>query len=326
MISKREKWYFAALLAAVTVISVLIWISIHHSAVPVIAAPFVFALVAVVGMTVGSTTIGRTKRTKGHWFVFCGCVIFFGFTTAYHAIPGSPDNRDLKNLFMMFTSVFGASSITAGIKYWSDHSLDRLTGAGVTPIAAPAPRRRVHWFQMATLTLQVAGIGVGLLVIWQINIAQKQITDGAYAAAGAWMLDLDKQFVDHPELRPFFYESEKITKTTPVELKRRVDATSEYMLDVWDSFLHTRFGGSHRPLQPSWRSYMIDVLNSSNCLVRYCEDHVKWYNQDGEFYQLVYEPWRNSPAGRRMLAGIESDRYEHEAASKAQEANSAGKS
>jgi len=104
----------------------------------------------------------------------------------------------------------------------------------------------------------------GCSALWQ---GWTEIQDSKYVSANSWTIDLDKAFLDKPELRPYFYENAAFT--TNDTNYEEVMAMSEYMLDTLDSFVNHRFVTEKKPVQQSWKNWMFFCFSNSPALRYY---------------------------------------------------------
>ena len=74
-----------------------------------------------------------------------------------------------------------------------------------------------------------------VVVVWNQVQSRTVARDGIYAKASDWTFDLDKVFVQYPELRPYFYANKDIDEKDPVY--PRALAVAEYTADTMDSVL-----------------------------------------------------------------------------------------
>jgi hypothetical protein len=90
---------------------------------------------------------------------------------------------------------------------------------------------------------------------------------------------LDEIFIDHPELRPYFYSGKDISEGNPDY--QRALATAEFILDL--------FGTSFdlMPQYPknwssgdAWKAYIQQTFASSPILCWYLDEHIDWYHTE----------------------------------------------
>jgi len=150
--------------------------------------------------------------------------------------------------------------------------------------------RRVKFsLDFAGLVVNVLGFGIA---IYTLHGAAVAFENQVYTNSAPWFLDLDKAFIDKPELRHYFYRDN--TKSEPANdrlYRPRALAMAEYILDVFDSYLAQRTEYGHQSIPADWTNWMSHTFTSSPLLVRYLEDHKEWY-QSGVLYQKVYLKWK----------------------------------
>ena len=115
---------------------------------------------------------------------------------------------------------------------------------------------------------------VSLLIAWRIGARTLRIT--TYRSATDLMLEVDRLFVAHPKLRPYFYENVACPRGHADH--HRVQAIAELELDV----LECIWDGSRtysKADRESWAKYINDTLKRSPALQAMRADPRKqgWY-------------------------------------------------
>lgn len=150
-------------------------------------------------------------------------------------------------------------------------------------------RPRPTWADVGMLFVTFAGFA---LTIYMIYDAAEAFKSSNYSNASPMILDLDKEFVEHPELRPYFYQdgTNQVVRANPGDTNYvQVMAMSEYMLDTFDSFLAQRVRYGHQKIDTDWTDWMKDTFSHSPTLAHYMKEHKNWY-KSGELYK-VYQEW-----------------------------------
>lgn len=158
------------------------------------------------------------------------------------------------------------------------------------------------WIDISMLVVTTLGF---FAACWTISDTAKAFRGSIYSSASPWIFDIDKVFIENPDLRPYFYAD---YRRAPIYFTRRdlkspeaekaylkTCAMAEYILDTFDSYLSTRTKFGHDTLadEEGWKQWMRDTFRASPVLVRYMEEHMSWY-ADGELYKQVYKDWRAS--------------------------------
>jgi hypothetical protein len=94
------------------------------------------------------------------------------------------------------------------------------------------------------------------------------------------VLALDRVFLDHPELRPYFYEGKDLDKSDPL-LYAQVEAVAEMHLDVFDYNLNYRLlfpKEYHFP--EGHESFIREMLAQSPIMRRALEKRAAWYSPE----------------------------------------------
>jgi hypothetical protein len=116
---------------------------------------------------------------------------------------------------------------------------------------------------------------------WQARLIRKQMQHEQNVAVATLyhtithqFVELDRFFVDRPELRPFFYEGAGIPSDDPV-LRSRVEAVAEMLFDLAES-CHA----NNRVLEKiatDWDKYFSFIYACSPALRQYAKDHGHLY-------------------------------------------------
>jgi hypothetical protein len=156
---------------------------------------------------------------------------------------------------------------------------------------------RNHTF-VETLAGVFGVLGVFLLV-WQLNQAQESIRSDTINQIYGHMVEIDKFFFEHPELKPYFYDDKYIGEDNPLfdqseasfEMHRaQVYATTEMIADFFSEAL---LGVSHLKdsTYQGWREYIKYVYKSSPPLRQlYCQ-RKDWYKDElaGELFEEAHQ-------------------------------------
>lgn len=117
--------------------------------------------------------------------------------------------------------------------------------ASSTPLATttepPGRAERVPasstWWQHITFersinTLQALSLVVGIwIALYQTRKVREAIDTSTWSSLAAQLSEVDRQFVDHPELTPYSYGGEKIDQSNPLYLKAY--SVGVLVIDSW---------------------------------------------------------------------------------------------
>jgi hypothetical protein len=155
---------------------------------------------------------------------------------------------------------------------------------------------------------------VSLVMSWRAGHRAAKIT--TYRSATDLTIDIDHVFVEHPELRKYFYDGEDLSHASE-ETRAEAEAIAELMLDCFECIWDLRKNYSKED-RFSWGRYILDMLSESPVMEgmytrRKAQD---WYpaleelekeDKDGSLQvgrtpvlSRVRRLWR--PAGRHALA------------------------
>lgn len=122
--------------------------------------------------------------------------------------------------------------------------------------------------------------------------ATKSHEASSYHAGTDLFLQLDLVFVEHPHVRPYFYNGKALTEGDPYY--HRVQAVAELMLDVFEWIWHRREGISDVDRQ-AWADYVGSMFALSPVLREYHLGHLAWhptitdlYFAQGEFAGITF--------------------------------------
>ena len=164
---------------------------------------------------------------------------------------------------------------------------DAAAPASASPMSDPA-REPLSRFQRLSLTLSAIGLVISALgftaVIVSIQTAQRQMS---YAAAQTRILSRDRSlcnvlelhriFLNHPELRPYFFEGKDIKETDP--LYPQVEAVADMHLDVFAYNLDYRLVFPDDYRRPErYKRYIRSRLALSPVLRRRLEQKADWFS------------------------------------------------
>jgi hypothetical protein len=161
------------------------------------------------------------------------------------------------------------------------------SGLPASPRSAPA-REPLSRFQLFSLTLSAVGLVISAMgftaVIVSIRTAQGQMS---YSAAQTRILTRDRSlcnvlelhrvFLNHPELRPYFFEGKDIKETDP--LYPKVEAVADMHLDAFAYNLDYRlvFPDGWRTAE-GYKDYIRSRLALSPVMRRRLEQKPDWFS------------------------------------------------
>jgi hypothetical protein len=146
------------------------------------------------------------------------------------------------------------------------------------------------------LTLVVAGIAVAvsMLAAWHSSKQTRTSMEvGTTLSATELALDIDRIFIEHPAVRPYFYDNRALHNAVDKggeELNSRVLAVGEFILDalecIWQSTKQVSEDGEDD--KEAWRSYIVRVFQQSIVLWDLYTEYQIDLGDDG-WYPLLSE-------------------------------------
>jgi hypothetical protein len=119
-----------------------------------------------------------------------------------------------------------------------------------------------------------------VVAIWQGYLLRKALqhsrrsTDAdLHFRVHSVMQELDKFFIDRPELRPYFYDNKRLPRRKR-ELDR-VDSTAEMLVDIAESIVAT--GGRYGAISLGWNKYFASLYKNSEALRKHWTENWDYY-------------------------------------------------
>jgi hypothetical protein len=141
------------------------------------------------------------------------------------------------------------------------------------------PRRRLFEVVTAEAVTAFATLVSVLILCIQTCQINKSIQDDTYQKAQDRTYDLDRHFIDHPELRQYFYDNHSLGQTADEKMRAQVETTAEWISDFDDSLLS--LFEDHPDLDsPYWRSYIQESIENSPAVRTFVRGHPRWYSPD----------------------------------------------
>jgi hypothetical protein len=139
------------------------------------------------------------------------------------------------------------------------------------------------YFIIVVITLIVL-IYQNKIISTQANYALQSVEGSIYSNITTQSLAEDEIFINNPFLRPYFYEGKVLEPNDP--LKHKVHATSEYLLDFFDSLESQlkKYPNLWIHEKREWEANIVDQFAWSPELCRYLDATKDWYSP--ELYAL----------------------------------------
>ena len=118
------------------------------------------------------------------------------------------------------------------------------------------------------------------IISMQTRYALQSVEGSIYSNITAQSLAEDEIFINHPELRPYFYAGKELEPNDP--LKHQVHATAEYMLDFFDSLESQlkKYPSLWIHEKREWEANIIDQFAWSPVLCHYLDANRNWYSEE----------------------------------------------
>lgn len=131
--------------------------------------------------------------------------------------------------------------------------------------------------EAATIVSIVALVVSAASAVYAYRQGRRTLRVTTYQGATDLTLQLDQVFIDHPELRPYFYERRQPPESdNNDELRNRVLAAAEYALDIFECIWDHQDTYEEND-KDSWRDWINDMFTSAPaCRALYVEER-DWY-------------------------------------------------
>ena len=118
------------------------------------------------------------------------------------------------------------------------------------------------------------------IISMQTRYALQSVEGSIYSNITTQSLAEDEIFINHPELRPYFYAGKELEPNDP--LKHQVHATAEYMLDFFDSLESQlkKYPSLWIHEKREWEANIVDQCAWSPVLCHYLDANRNWYSEE----------------------------------------------
>jgi hypothetical protein len=112
----------------------------------------------------------------------------------------------------------------------------------------------------------------------QSKYVAESLKDSVHESATDRGFAVGEIFINHPEMRPYFYSSKEISEDDPAYNK--VIAVADVILDHFDSILIRSQDFPQASLRQSWEGYMVDAFAISPVLCKHLTAIKDWHSDD----------------------------------------------
>lgn len=129
---------------------------------------------------------------------------------------------------------------------------------------------------------------VTILFVWrQTRNNSTSTISQLYKDIAEHMLTVDKIFIEHPNLRPYFYSNKSPDKARSTEECEQIQSIAEIILDFFDLLWVlkdiSRKYKTHTVFQShiaEWDDYFLDVYKTSPALQDFFHEHEDWWSEE----------------------------------------------
>jgi hypothetical protein len=118
------------------------------------------------------------------------------------------------------------------------------------------------------------------IISMQTRYALQSVEGSIYSNITTQSLAEDEIFINHPELRPYFYAGKELEPNDP--LKHQVHAAAEYVLDFFDSLESQlkKYPDLWIHEKREWEANIVDQCAWSPVLCHYLDANRNWYSEE----------------------------------------------
>lgn len=132
--------------------------------------------------------------------------------------------------------------------------------------------------QLLVNLLDLIVVVVSVIVLFrQTGLMVKQTRASVYQSIAGQMIEIDRVFLEHPSLKPYFYEGKPLPPVGTSDYYQ-VMSIAEMLIDFIDSVMTQAPNMPDYPWS-TWQAYFTDLLQASPALQFYWQRYRKWYPQ-----------------------------------------------
>ena len=142
-------------------------------------------------------------------------------------------------------------------------------------------------YETISILISIAG-SVGVIAsLWllsrQTRVFNRQLLEGISQSMMGYSLEISRLFLEHPDLRPYFFSGKTIHESHPDYLQ--AEAVAEVMLDIfWTMMSQARRiqddEYTNEETRAQWALYIGDCFASSPLLTSFLIKRKDWYGND----------------------------------------------
>ncbi|RLK25185.1 hypothetical protein DER29_3171 [Micromonospora sp. M71_S20] len=120
----------------------------------------------------------------------------------------------------------------------------------------------------------VAIVTAVLSAIYSHRLSRRAHHVSTYYGVIGLFRELDKTFLEYPEIRPYFYDGKPVGDDEPD--RHRIRAAAELILDTFEWIWYRRKDLNAKG-EEGWRAYIVDTFSSSPALQHHYASSASWY-------------------------------------------------
>ncbi|KXK63670.1 hypothetical protein AWW66_01520 [Micromonospora rosaria] len=113
-----------------------------------------------------------------------------------------------------------------------------------------------------------------LSAVYSYRLSRKAHRVATYYGVIGLFRELDKTFIEYPDVRPYFYDGKPVDVDGPTAY--RIRAVAELVLDTFEWIWH-RQKDLDTNGEDGWRAYIVDMFSSSPALQQHYAGSTSWY-------------------------------------------------
>ncbi len=135
------------------------------------------------------------------------------------------------------TNTVADGDVAAMIRKLEQDTIRRLDVIEAKVVASPSPPD-IDWYKRILDAAQLFVIAAGFaLTVWQVGRIQESTDLGAWNSVSTEWLKVDRYFLEHPEMRQYFYRGKAVTPGNPD--RDKIEGVANYVLNFLDYAIST---------------------------------------------------------------------------------------
>jgi hypothetical protein len=183
------------------------------------------------------------------------------------------------SLFWWQIGTFGVGIVFMILGVWASIS-QKLLVINTTSFAEETVMISPQWISAIGVCVYNALILISLFFLYkQLKVLRNQIRHSTFNSYWAQWIEIDKWFVDHPRLKPYFYHGKVIVPgdTFDDDFRYQLDSAAEMLVDNFASLYFQLDSFVKDEERQVFREFMVRTYREQPFFKDFFDRHSKWY-------------------------------------------------